>query len=151
MSFLPVQDPLEGRSLDSPSDAGDSSVGGELDGLSSIGEESFQARTSSWVLSDSDHNADGDTVAEELVSLLSDDASRSGEVDKMDNEHVIPDLPDSHADAVPTPASSPVDSHETQTVPVIDSDMPQTSGNQHDSSRSDLPRHDSDPVTVRLQ
>ena len=149
VSFLPVQDPLEGRSLDSPSDAGDSSVGEELDGLSSIGEESSQARTSLWVLSDSDHNADGDTVAEELVSLLSDDASRSDDVDKMDNRHVIPDLPDSQADAVPTPASSPVDSHETQTVPVIDSDMPQTSGNQHDSSRSDLPRHDSDPVTVR--
>lgn len=103
-----------------------------------------------WIPSDSDHNVDGDTVAEELVSQLTDETNiHRDEVDRMDNVHVAPDLPDSQADTVPTPASSPVDCEETQAAPIIDSATPQTSGHRHDSLQSHLPRHDSDQVTVR--
>ncbi len=102
-----------------------------------------------WVLSDSDHNVGRDTVTKELVSQLTDETNtHCDEVDRMDNVHVATDLPESQIDTAPTSASS-VDSEETQTVPVIDSDIPQISGHQHDNPQSDLLRHDSDQVTVR--
>ncbi len=75
MSFLPVPswDPLASQSLENSSDAGgDLSISGEMDGLRSLEKESSQARTSIWVLSDSDHNVERDTVAEKPVSQLTD-------------------------------------------------------------------------------
>ncbi|KAK0154898.1 hypothetical protein N1851_002790 [Merluccius polli] len=152
---------LESQSLVSPSDAGDLSVCGETDNFSSLGEESSQARTSLWVLSDTGHTV-RDTVAEELVSQLTNDTDTHCDTgDKMDNAHVAPDLPDSERVAAPTETTAPVDSGETQTnnaltqtTALADSEesgrlflslaLPHSSGH-----RLNLPRHDSDQVTVR--
>ncbi|KAJ8396768.1 hypothetical protein AAFF_G00013670 [Aldrovandia affinis] len=54
VSFFPVRDPPRSQSLNSPSDASELSVGEEMVGLSSLEEESTLARTSLWILSDSD-------------------------------------------------------------------------------------------------
>ena len=161
VSFLPVRDTLEDQSVVSSSDAGDLSVCGEKDGLSSLGEESSPARTSLWVLSDTGRTV-RDTVAGELVSRLTNDTGSHCDTGHGMDVHVALDLPDSQRVAAPiqttapvdseetqtdnvsTQTVAPVDSEETQTVPVVAPDIPHTSGH-----RPNLPKHDSDQIKVR--
>lgn len=161
--------------MDDSSDAGDLRVCGDTDGLSRWENESSQAWTSMWVLSDSGHGVDGDSVKEELVSQLTD--GHKSHCDGMNGVHVV-DLPSSQHNRVPIPVSSfeetqtyPIptpgssseepqtdsdlalaschgDLAETQTVPVIDPDTPQTFGRRHVGPQSDLPRYVSDHATV---
>lgn len=125
MNFFPVRDLRESQSEDGSSDAGELSSQGTTDGLRSLEEESSQERTSLWVQSDSGHAVDGDSVAEELVSQLTNDMEAPHDEAEALSEH---SSPDSRNGIIPPSASSPILTEKTQTVPVNDSDTFQTAG-----------------------
>lgn len=139
VTFLPVR---ESQSLDTSSDAEDFSGDDEADELNSFERESSQARTSSWVQSDVDHEDDGGSVEDELASLVS--ASADAPWEDVDR----PDSPDPQVRTVPTPVVSPADSGEDRSALTADPDMHQSLSYDHADTQPDATGRNTDQVTV---
>lgn len=125
VSFLPIQDTLENRSLVSSLEVEGSSVCGDADNLSNLEQDSSLARTSSWVLSDPDRAAEA-SAAEEASNTDLEDESDAHDDMTSPPETTLSDPDPVQSNELTDVDTSPTDSSPTQTCPPADSTVTQT-------------------------